>query len=175
MATKKFVSKDNLSRVWTRLLGKVLNSKEEIEANTSENMIAGAEAVKEVYSSLVSNIYVGSDGKLHKVQGGADSVLPFSSGYQKVSGKFTTVANNWVNINLGFKPKILFITCGVLYDESISETKYVFGSTTSSELPFIDLGSYYSSYSKAGIDITDVGFKFHLDTSNFTYNYIALH
>ena len=30
-------------------------------------------------SSLVSNIYVGSDGKLHKVQGGADSVLPFSS------------------------------------------------------------------------------------------------
>ena len=52
MATKKFVSKDNLSRVWSRLFGKVLNSKEEIEANTSENMIAGAEAVKEVYSSL---------------------------------------------------------------------------------------------------------------------------
>ena len=30
-------------------------------------------------NSFVSNIYVGSDGKLHKVQGGADSVLPFSS------------------------------------------------------------------------------------------------
>ena len=28
---------------------------------------------------FVSNIYVGDDGKLHKVQGGADSVLPFSS------------------------------------------------------------------------------------------------
>lgn len=27
---------------------------------------------------MVSNIYVGTDGKLHKVQGGADSVLPFS-------------------------------------------------------------------------------------------------
>lgn len=52
MATKKFVSKDNLSRVWTRLFGKVLNSKEEIEANTSENMIAGATTVKELYSSL---------------------------------------------------------------------------------------------------------------------------
>lgn len=52
MATKKFVSKDNLSRVWTRLFGKVLNSKEEIEANTSENMIAGATSVKELYSSL---------------------------------------------------------------------------------------------------------------------------
>lgn len=32
-----------------------------------------------VNSSLVSNIYVGSDGKLHKVQGGADTVLPFNS------------------------------------------------------------------------------------------------
>lgn len=52
MATKRFVSKDNLGRVWTRLFGKVLNSKEEIEANKSENMIAGADAVKEVYSSL---------------------------------------------------------------------------------------------------------------------------
>ena len=30
-------------------------------------------------SSLVSNIYVGSDGKLHKVQGGADTVLNFSA------------------------------------------------------------------------------------------------
>lgn len=29
-------------------------------------------------SNLVSDIYVGDDGKLHKVQGGADTVLPFS-------------------------------------------------------------------------------------------------
>lgn len=54
MSEKGFVSKKNLSRAWNRLFGKVLNSKEEIEANTSENMIAGAEAVKEVYSSLDS-------------------------------------------------------------------------------------------------------------------------
>lgn len=79
MATKRFVSKDNLGRVWMRLFGKVLNSKEEIEANTSENMIAGADAVKEVYSSLVSDIYVGNDGNLHKVVGGADTVLPFNN------------------------------------------------------------------------------------------------
>lgn len=56
MSKKGFVSKNNLSRAWSRLFGKVLNSKEEIEANTSENMIAGAEAVKEVYSSLVDVI-----------------------------------------------------------------------------------------------------------------------
>lgn len=58
MATKRFVSKDNLGRVWMRLFGKVLNSKEEIEANTSENMIAGADAVKEVYSSLTHVICI---------------------------------------------------------------------------------------------------------------------
>lgn len=29
-------------------------------------------------NDLVSDIYVGDDGKLHKVQGGADTVLPFS-------------------------------------------------------------------------------------------------
>lgn len=78
MATKKFVSKDNLSRVWTRLFGKVLNSKEEIEANTSENMIAGATSVKELYSSLNDgnmSFTVGEDGNpyaTYKV--GADTV-----------------------------------------------------------------------------------------------------
>lgn len=96
MATKRFVSKDNLGRVWMRLFGKVLNSKEEIEANTSENMIAGADAVKEVYSSLVSDIYVGDDGNLHKVVGGADTVLPFSSG---ASGTLTIGFNFEVRMN----------------------------------------------------------------------------
>lgn len=73
MATKRFVSKDNLGRVWMRLFGKVLNSKEEIEANTSENMIAGADAVKEVYSSLGGlNFYEDESGNKYVV--GADSV-----------------------------------------------------------------------------------------------------
>ena len=31
----------------------------------------------EIYSDFVENIYVGEDGKLHKVQGGADSVINF--------------------------------------------------------------------------------------------------
>ena len=58
--------------------GNILNSLAEVSAATQQNTIAGALALKEVNSSFVSNIYVGSDGKLHKVQGGADSVLPFS-------------------------------------------------------------------------------------------------
>ena len=32
-----------------------------------------------MYSNFVGDIYVGDDGKLHKIQGGADSVLPFSN------------------------------------------------------------------------------------------------
>lgn len=81
MATKRFVSKDNLGRVWMRLFGKVLNSKEEIEANTSENMIAGADAVKEVYSSL-GGMKFGIDGDGNYGYYGADgSLIPFKSGF----------------------------------------------------------------------------------------------
>lgn len=87
MATKKFVSKDNLSRVWTRLFGKVLNSKEEIEANTSENMIAGATTVKELYSSLESNnehfyydVQNGVRGFNTDPARGADTFYPFDKG-----------------------------------------------------------------------------------------------
>lgn len=85
VSEKRFVSKKNLSRAWRRLFGKVLNSKEEIEANTSENMIAGAEAVKEVYSSLQDQPIFEYDesGKItgYKTKiGGADTVFPFKNG-----------------------------------------------------------------------------------------------
>lgn len=46
----------------------------------SETVAASIKCVNQLNSSLVANIYVGDDGKLHKVQGGADSVLPFSGG-----------------------------------------------------------------------------------------------
>ena len=61
----------------------ILDSQEEIEANTEAGKAAGALAVQEMFGALndnlVSDIYIGDDGKIHKVQGGADSVLPFSS------------------------------------------------------------------------------------------------
>lgn len=49
-------------------------------------------------SSLVSNIYVGSDGKLHKVQGGADTVLPFSSGNFKLVIVIRVVGKNYAGV-----------------------------------------------------------------------------
>lgn len=94
MATKRFVSKDNLGRVWARLFGKVLNSKEEIEANKSENMIAGADAVKEVYSSFGTLSFgVDSDGNAYYKIGGADTEHPFKSGINKIVFSNTTMAS----------------------------------------------------------------------------------
>lgn len=51
-----------------------------------------------VHSSLVSNIYVGSDGKLHKVQGGADTVLPFSSGNFKLVIVIRVTGQNYAGV-----------------------------------------------------------------------------
>nr|DAH11384.1 MAG TPA: hypothetical protein [Bacteriophage sp.] len=76
--------------------GNILNSLAEVSAATQQNTIAGALALKEVNSSLVSDIYVGDDGKLHKVVGGADTVLPFSSG---ASGTLTIGFNFEVRMN----------------------------------------------------------------------------
>ena len=57
--------------------------------------------IEEVNSSLVANIYVGEDGKLHKVQGGADSVLPFSS-YSKIFFPIENISNiKSISVNSG--------------------------------------------------------------------------
>ena len=79
MATKRFVSKDNLGRVWTRLFGKVLNSKEEIEANKSENMIAGADSVKEVYSSLGTLINLSMERNTIEIPISWKDIVPYTA------------------------------------------------------------------------------------------------
>lgn len=137
MATKRFVSKDNLGRVWMRLFGKVLNSKEEIEANTSENMIAGADAVKEVYSSFAydeNGIY----GYRRKVDG-ADTVFPFKSGI--------------------LIPKLLFsISCSansyVSGDSSVGTNTVSVSSSCSTKFTFS-----IESYSKLSIDSGTCNYK----------------
>lgn len=73
----------------------VLDTIEEISANTSGGKFAGALALKNVNNSFVSNIYVGKDGKLHKVQGGADSVLPFSSSIKEIVVVSGMIGTSW--------------------------------------------------------------------------------
>lgn len=76
--------------------GVMLDSLSDIGNVTSKGFLTDALAVKqlntnvnELNNSFISNIYVGNDGKLHKVQGGADSVLPFSSGINPIGGVTT--------------------------------------------------------------------------------------
>lgn len=112
MSKKGFVSKNNLSRAWSRLFGKVLNSKEEIEANTSENMIAGAEAVKEVYSSLQDQpiFEYDSTGKItgYKTKVGADTVFPFNNRIKLTGAKY--------NIYITYSDNARNVTVDVLKD-----------------------------------------------------------
>ena len=108
-------------------------SLEEIEASTNlDGKIPSAAALKEVNNSFVSNIYVGSDGKLHKVQGGADSVLPFSSN-KRYSYSWTSSNNEQKTLTLEIEPKyIAFTVAGisqnaVLYD--VEKQEYIINTT----------------------------------------------
>ena len=148
VSEKRFVSKKNLSRAWRRLFGKVLNSKEEIEANTSENMIAGAEAVKEVYSSLTDQPTFEYDesGKItgYKTKiGGADTVFPFKN---IKSGSFKIDHFGSYTINLGLKPKFL-----AFLSDSDSKITVYYDET---------LGHIYTGYTfdNGWLTITDTGF-----------------
>lgn len=89
----KLVSAGRLNRFWkngvlAKMVAKtrVLKSMTEITANTSAENIAGALAVKELNSKLVSNLKVNDKGQLVMTKGGADTVLPFSSKVLSVQG-----------------------------------------------------------------------------------------
>ena len=145
MATKRFVSKDNLGRVWMRLFGKVLNSKEEIEANTSENMIAGADAVKEVYSSLGGfTPVIDETGKItgYKTKAGADTVFPFSGGFNGADIYMSgTNSGNLSKTELASKGQYFY---GFEYDDSAKKFTVLYDGTYSYMLS--TTSSYTSLY-----------------------------
>lgn len=74
----EIVGKSDISNVANTVTEAIGNE----ELLTNAKTLSGA--INENTQSLtnkVSDIYVGEDGKLHKVQGGADTVLPFNSCY----------------------------------------------------------------------------------------------
>lgn len=86
-----------------------LTTMEEVEAATDPSIPVGVGAVKELSSSLTNvNVYVGEDdGKLHFVDSaGADSVLPFSGGWEEI--KVVTLTSN-LTIDIGRKPKEVLV------------------------------------------------------------------
>lgn len=149
MSEKGFVSKKNLSRAWNRLFGKVLNSKEEIEANTSENMIAGAEAVKEVYSSLMDlggfkPVIDESTGEItgYKTKAGADTVFPFRGGFNGADIYMSgTNLGNLSKTELASKGQYFY---GFEYDDSAKKFTVLYDGTYSYMLS--TTSSYTSLY-----------------------------
>lgn len=169
MSEKGFVSKKNLSRAWNRLFGKVLNSKEEIEANTSENMIAGAEAVKEVYSSLTANgsqlcmdYHDGKYGVNTDPQRGADTFIPFHS-CGNYSDKISIVVpfKTWYNYTFPQKPKtilaVIYSTESLIYiredeNEKIYENNQ--GNVFKIKKVSDNVYSFWHSYQSYGSDMS---------------------
>lgn len=75
---------DALGKYHTGFFSKrVLKTKEQVEANTNEKNLVSAVVVGELINNMVSDIYVGNDGKLHKVKGGADAEIPFKKATTK--------------------------------------------------------------------------------------------
>ena len=80
--TTKFLRDDGTYAEPTASVSGLSTLEQVTAAATAGNVTdpVGAGAVNELNSSLVSDIYVGDDGNLHKVVGGADTVIPFKSG-----------------------------------------------------------------------------------------------
>lgn len=79
----------DLSVKWEKICktGNALNTLEEISANTKEEMIAGALALKELYEQF-GGVQFGytSDGKPGYYKAGADTVTPFSASGASITG-----------------------------------------------------------------------------------------
>lgn len=91
----KIATGNRLNEFWEELKGvlvpksKVLKTMEEIEANTNEENVAGATALKAVNNKLAHGrveLVVNEDGTLGYKLDGADTVIPFSYPF---SGSFT--------------------------------------------------------------------------------------
>ena len=110
-------------------------------------------------NSFVSNIYVGKDGKLHKVQGGADSVLPFSN-FKRYFSDSITLETTSKFFKLGFKPKFIAVNTTWFYDEELNKCWYLnglnysvpVGTWTANNLfkfdRIVDNGFYATAYSR---------------------------
>ena len=89
----------------------------------ADDIAASIKCVNELNASLVSDIYVGDDDKLHKVIGGADTVLNFSSfklKYSEINSPIRASASK--TIHLDFSPKIV-----LCFPNKITDSTYIDG------------------------------------------------
>lgn len=109
---------------------------------------------KQQNNSLVSDVYVGDDGKLHKVIGGADTVLNFKSKADD-SGEVTVSLNSYpaysseiitFNKSFSFAPYIYLETgtniCALI--ENITKTNFTINAINYRQSNRIDTIKWYA-------------------------------
>lgn len=140
----------------------VLDTIEQISANTSGGKFAGALALKNVNNSL-GGLKFGKDGDgNYGYYGADDSLIPFS---QISIGKFTAV-NGTKTINVGFKPKAVIIMstrAGTFF-----ENVYYYDANND----LVVTGFLDSSSSWGVKSLTPTGFTYKYDSS-YDVKYIA--
>lgn len=117
----KVVTANKINRLWrngvlAKMIAKtkVLNTAEEIEANTSAENVAGALVAKELYNNLMQQPewIKDSTGKItgYKTPGGADTVFPFSAKLTSYGGSYTGNQTIPISDDLLDKNFILIVT-----------------------------------------------------------------
>lgn len=117
----KVVTANKINRLWrngvlAKMIAKtkVLNTAEEIEANTSAENVAGALVAKELYNNLKGfEPILDSTGKItgYKTSvGGADTVFPFSAKLTSYGGSYTGNQTIPISDDLLDKNFILIVT-----------------------------------------------------------------
>lgn len=136
----------------------VLDTREEIQANTTAGKVAGALPVKELYSSLADGriqLVVNEDNSLGYKLDGADTVIPFSS-----SGKKFKVGS--YNSNPGtYDIKTVLEENGVDYTQITSDNFFI-------------RNLKIQAYSNLQIISTDVGISYNSTNGNLTLTGIYL-
>ena len=98
-------------------------------------------------NSNIIDIYVGDDGKLHKVQGGADSVLPFKKGFIPE----TAIRNYTVNYVTSLEIVPNFTGKALLFVTSYANSVYIEHSLESGMKNAVKL---LQSYGSSGVSNT---------------------
>lgn len=117
--------RDNLSAPKAAAIT-VLDTLEEVTANTSSGKPAGALAVKQLNTNVNKvKIYVGSDGKLHFTNAsGADTALNFSKGLIKYESISCGEQGNTQTISLPKSPTEYYLFFGMGTGNSASQYYY---------------------------------------------------
>ena len=151
----------------------VLDTLEEIEANTDPGKPAGALAIKEISNNL-GGLRFGSDGEGNVGYFGADgSLIPFSN----IKAAYEIHVKNTTKtvFDIGFKPKVLIFNrasstnapaMNCMYDENVSKTQFMYYASTSNPA-MRDFGDRLVSINENGFTVATTLIANH-------YSYIAI-